>query len=657
VTLGGYDESRFVPHNEEFSLYTNDYLPRPLVRGIEVSVANASDRPSHWGSNTQILSNMNTSFLALIDSSTPFLWLPDDVCDSFAKALNLTYNSTFDLYTLTTDQYNKYRYGSSVSFTFSVSSWDKTDDFGQPLQVPGVVNITISSAAFANTLRYPFMNEAIKYADPAVPYFPLRRAGNRTQSLIIGRAFMQEAYLITTYEAGTYTLHQAKFPEKPSQRSIKTIPRPGVSKFPGPPPQNSSGLTTSQMAGIGSGIVLLCIILLVSWCCYRKKRRRRNGNAPEEDNKDSASSFVPDTPKTPVSRIFSKIIRRKKSKKSESTESTESSKDLQPVEVAADSNHELYELAAPLSPVELDADNDVHSINGDTELGSEATQNMTAYELARRKLDRQLQGPVPAYTPAAHPMEASSSGEKSIQDVSPIATYRPSDFGSRASSPSHGNSNTFPSAIPSPMTPHGDWHNRLADLPTPMTVAPPFPSPLYTGSSSYLSNLPPLPASPQSLTYDPSSVSRSNSSNATSPVSPIGTLLTPPSPVFQRTPIDPSRVICLGPLPENVQLPRQQSLPHLVGPDGRRMALPGLHPDAHQSTETLGSNYTEVEERMVQELTRQASITQPPQSHEPNLSSQHELENQRSQERIDPGSELVHVPQLAERRYSWEEER
>jgi hypothetical protein len=36
---------------------------------------------------------------ALIDSSTPYLWLPKSICEKFATALGLVYDDALNLYT------------------------------------------------------------------------------------------------------------------------------------------------------------------------------------------------------------------------------------------------------------------------------------------------------------------------------------------------------------------------------------------------------------------------------------------------------------------------------------------------------------------------------------------------------------------------------
>lgn len=145
-----------------------------------------------------------------------------------------------------------------------------------------------------------------------------------------------------------------------------------------------------------------------------------------------------------------------------------------------------------------------------------------------------------------------------------------------------------------------------------------------------------------------------------------------PSPAFQRTPIDPSRVVCLGPLPENVQLPRpQRSIPRIVTP-GDPAAEAGaahLRPEdlplprtlGHRrsltqgSTDTLGSNFTVDEEHMLRTDDVAGQQASTGQEHD-RQGHDHDIPRSPcSMERIEGGAELIHVPQVAEKRYSWEE--
>lgn len=69
---------------------------------------NSLDKPGPWNSTKEILSDWSGAFTAVIDSSTPFLWLPESICHRFADVLGLTYNSTLDAYTMIYQLYRDY---------------------------------------------------------------------------------------------------------------------------------------------------------------------------------------------------------------------------------------------------------------------------------------------------------------------------------------------------------------------------------------------------------------------------------------------------------------------------------------------------------------------------------------------------------------------
>ncbi|KAK1237743.1 hypothetical protein MKX07_003579 [Trichoderma sp. CBMAI-0711] len=551
ITLGGHDTARYVPHDIDFTLTPQDNMPRALIRGIEAS-AKKANKPKKWASETASLSGWDNSFTALIDSTTPYLWLPSAVCDKFADAFNLTYNATFDLYTLSNEQFNQYGSADSFTFTFSFSSFDNNDNFGSPLNVPGLVNITVPMRAFVSLLQYPFMHRTIKYGDPAVPYFALRKSHNDS-AIVIGRSFLQEAYIITKYDEAVFSIHQAKFPEQPiAEANLVPIKQPNNSPYPSPPKQTGNRLSTGQMVGIAVGGILLCSFCLISLCCVcrRRKSPEKGDDATTTETKDGASTLIPDTPRIPRPALFLKFTRRKRFE----SEASKVTSPVSPLCIEAPDS-EIYELPAPMPPVELDASDgeDASSILiGETVLGTETTGSLSAYEMARRKMDRQLQGPVPEYSPPL--LDTALPQEKAMAAAS----------GGRATS------------------------------------------------------------------------------------------------------------VCLGNLPDNLKTLRHSiMLAHIVSQenrDGYDSFTPRFKAEFHLSEQSLGSNYTEEEDRMMQEMTMQASSSLG-QSHEDSPSDGLSRERREAftstqemrsphpsegDERID-GNDIVHVPQLAEKRYSWED--
>lgn len=598
VTLGGYDAARFVDHETGFSVTKVDSLLRTLVRGIQVQTSDDQDTPEEWDSGIQLLSQMNSSFTALIDTSTPFLYLPDTICDAFAEALNMTYHDSIELYGLSNDQYRDFRSEDSFNFVFSLSSTDNNDNFGEPLNVPGVVNITIPMRAFVSTVEYPFHDQAIEYGEPAQPYFSLRRSGDN-ETFIIGRSFFQEAYLLTQYDAQIFSIHEAKFPNDPEgEADIQSVVQPDNSPYP-PPAAGGDGLSKGEIAGIvvgaSAGVVLALIAL---WCCWRRRKSthaRAQASVPEsEEEKTSTNSLKPEAAQSnsPLSRVWAKIAGRTRSSSRLRSQPGDAS---QPMEAP---NTQIYELPAPVAPVELHANDDNDAVD-DGDLGLHS-QQMSSYEQQRLKLDRQLAGPVPEYTPpatgtmppsekSAYHYEAQTVPERrAVPERRPV----PSHGSVSPQAPDSNNSNSLPSngSIVSPISPGAGWANN-SDNNNSNSPNTPSPSPL-------VADAPQLPVN-NTGNQSCSDPEPNESSNATSQRSASPSSINLHSSNIQRTPIDPSKVVCLGPLPENIQLRGQPSLPQIVGPDGTKLNPPSFNSEQHYEYEsTLGSNYTEEEERM-----------------------------------------------------------
>ena len=604
VTLGGYDAARFVDHNNDFTVSKSDSLLRTLVRGIQVSSAEGQVAPEEWGSDTQLLSQMNTSFTALIDTSIPFLYLPNKVCDAFAEALNMTYHDSIDLYGLSNDQYQDFRSKDSFSFTFSFSSTDNNDNFGEPLNVPGVVNITIPMQAFVSTVEYPFYDEAIEYGEPAQPYFSLRRSGDN-ETFIIGRSFFQEAYLLTQFDKQVFSIHSALFPSDPiGEADIESLVQPDNSPYPPPAATRSHGLSKGEIAGIVVGASAAVVVaVIVVGCCWRRRRNTRiHGVVPDsEGEKRSTTSVTPEPVQSnsPLSRVWAKLARRNRSKSKLPSSPGDAS---QPLEAP---NTQVYELPVPAEPVELHA-NDDHDVAEDGDLGLQG-QPMSAYEQQRLRLDRQLAGPVPEYTPpengpvppsekTAYHYEARTVPERrAVPERCPV----PSHGSVSPQAPDSNNSNSMPSneSMVSPVSPGSGWANKSDNY-----------SPNNTPTHSPMApDAPPNPLSsqqPRSL-HDVHDVRESSGVSERS-ASPSSINIYPSN--IQRTPIDPSKVVCLGPLPENVHLREPSSVPQIMGPDGTRLDLPGFNAEHREEYEsTLGSNYTEEEEKLKEHQAQLAS--------------------------------------------------
>ncbi|TEY42005.1 hypothetical protein BOTCAL_0401g00070 [Botryotinia calthae] len=344
LTLGGYDENRFIPHDVSFTLTQNPPVPQVFVDSISVISSN--------GFNTAIeLATYEDDISALIDSSTPYLWLPETVCDRFADALGLSYNESLNLYTFDenpTQHNNLSDSSTTTTFTFRIKDKSSASDF---------VEIDLPYAAFDLSLSYPYILNTEYGTDEASKfYFPLARSANSSQ-YTIGRAFLQEAYIITSYETNQFSLHQAvHVSDTLNNKSIVAIPSGDITTGQETGTVSSgqnTRLTKGQIAGIVIGIVGTVANLLVTLYfsyikCYKPRKlglALKNSTSESEagvnlqqlDSPPPTGSYPSEAPgdfSHPVD--INSVI-------------------TQPTEVSAEVPHQRLELAAAI-PKELSAE-------------------------------------------------------------------------------------------------------------------------------------------------------------------------------------------------------------------------------------------------------------------------------------------------------------
>ncbi|KAK5048907.1 hypothetical protein LTR84_005327 [Exophiala bonariae] len=455
LILGGFDGNRFEANNMTFTLNA-DYAPVVAMNTISVTANADGPLPINWDSNPVSLMDSSESATFTIDSSTPFLWLPQTVCDSFAKALNLTYDDNLQLYlynneTSTLNTLKSWK----LNFTFGINtSPDASDD----------LYLNLPFAAFDLQLSYPYPNLDANFTTPPTNYFPLRVATDRTQYKI-GRAFLQETYLTVDYERNNFSLSQAVFTDfavnnvnlvaiNPPEDSIWQ-PAPGVSDEPSSSMSSSSSLSTGAKAGIAVGIVIvvLLIALAIWYFCIKKKRH----------NDDKAAESTPRT------GFFSRLHRTLDSKTSVSELLGDK---RHPTEVPADASATRFEMAAveDVSSRYFQRDGSIprNDPRNPAELENQDISAKAAEAAAINASGSQRSAsPVPPYSPADNPNRNSdgispytprnshgfgtvSSGE---QGISPVGGS------SSGNSPRSSNSR----ALSSPISPEATMARPLHD--------------------------------------------------------------------------------------------------------------------------------------------------------------------------------------------------
>lgn len=287
LTVGGYDQNRFISHNTSFELSPNRN-PVIALNGITVTATPtpASNRSTGWSTNPlPLFGSFGSSDLSLytIDSSTPYLWLPETICEAFERALGLTYDDELQLYT----------FGPNATQHDVLHSWNMTFKF-VVADLPGStksVTISLPYAAFDLQLSYPFPGLNATASSPPTNYFPIRKAKNNTQ-YTIGRVFLQESYLMVDYERNNFSIYQAIFDSDALNNvNLVDISRPRNSTFTGPIREGSKLGRGALVGVIIGGVVLSVALLVLCTFCLRQHHVHRIGNNPNGNNGDKWGRF------------------------------------------------------------------------------------------------------------------------------------------------------------------------------------------------------------------------------------------------------------------------------------------------------------------------------------------------------------------------------
>ncbi|KAF2188981.1 acid protease [Zopfia rhizophila CBS 207.26] len=255
LILGGFDRSRFSIQGTSIPMPSTSNSS--LVVGVQ-SIDYSPDRDVE--SNVLSLMNDSKGFLATIDSTLPYLWLPQAICDKFEETFNLEWDSEKKLYMVSEESHNyNVRQNATVSFKLgsSVSSKDST-------------SITLPYDAFDLEVSFPISKNTTN-----LKYFPIKRSP--TGVYVLGRTLLQEAYLIVDYERNNFTVAPANYSDPMPDPNIVTISSKSYipPKASETPKSSDGGLVPGAIAGIAVGVVLAFLLALLAAFLFWKKRHAK----------------------------------------------------------------------------------------------------------------------------------------------------------------------------------------------------------------------------------------------------------------------------------------------------------------------------------------------------------------------------------------------
>jgi hypothetical protein len=274
LVLGGYDSSLFEENNITIPFYFDQTLDLTLAL-LSISATNTT--------TTSLLPNAD---LYVVDPTISQLWLPIEACQAFEEAFGLVYDNTSELYLVSDALHTKLlQQNSTITFTVAPLRDSTVDQ---------QVNVTFPYAAFDLQVSYPYVTTQQRY-------FPLKRAANSTQ-YVLGRTFLQEAYLRADYHRQSFSVSQRVWSENAPTKIVSVFPPGGISN------SSSNGTTTTTtnssskpissgaIAGIVIGaVVVLALIGVGIWFYLRQKRRKEE----EKKSADLAAQISTEPKLTP----------------------------------------------------------------------------------------------------------------------------------------------------------------------------------------------------------------------------------------------------------------------------------------------------------------------------------------------------------------------
>ncbi|KAL5118753.1 hypothetical protein ACEQ8H_003256 [Pleosporales sp. CAS-2024a] len=334
LTLGGYDTSRMIPNDLTFVFAPDN--ERDLVVGVPGLTAKTATKK-----NINLLQRNDLNMY--IDSTIAEIWLPLDVCRAFEDAFGLQYDNKTNLY-LVDDALHQSLLAQNLSITFTL---------GQKIRTDTTMQITLPYAALDLEASPPYRGLQQK-----TKYFPIRQGRNSSQ-WVLGRTFLQEAYLTVDWERQNFSVSAVNWtwgqepaiipivsPRYAMQDAVATREKP---------------LVTAAIIGIalGGGFVFTLITIAVGWWFWRKRHQRKMAAIKAKYEAHVAAAALAkkeppvepeETPTSPMqesetgTRIFPKAELPAEPATSHEVDSSPQEKDTQLINEADNTERQIFEM-------------------------------------------------------------------------------------------------------------------------------------------------------------------------------------------------------------------------------------------------------------------------------------------------------------------------
>ena len=285
LVFGGYDQDRVA--GDVLELQGNTYRDPIILEDLAIEIFTGDSPFNFADKKTGLLADGNSSLASgltvRMDGCSPYLTLPESTCKSLSNHLPILPNPDLGLYTWNVSDERYFNIMNSASgLTFNLSTAERN----------GTVSISVPFQHLNLTLDKPLVQEP-------TPYFPCSTA--LVRDYILGRAFLQDAFVGAGWNDGVFWLAQAPGPDGPhiprvvgadTGRPVKARDGDWISTWKNywsnleggavqadETGETSTGLSTAAKAGIGVGVGLGVIMLIVAVVFLLRRRRKKRGQA------------------------------------------------------------------------------------------------------------------------------------------------------------------------------------------------------------------------------------------------------------------------------------------------------------------------------------------------------------------------------------------
>lgn len=250
LTLGGYDASKIVRNDLTFMFAPDN--ERDLVVSVVGITANTTTTQ-----NIDLLKKFDLNMF--IDSTIAEMWLPVEVCKTFEDAFGLKYDKRTGLY-LVDDVLHRTLVAQNPTITFTL---------GQKYSTDATMQINLPYAAFDLTAASPYRG-----LQSSTRFFPIRQGANSSQ-WVLGKTFLQEAYLTVDWERQNFSVSAIDWSVGKPQELVPII-SPEYAEYEAPR-RPRKPLSSGAIIGValGTGFTAALILIAVGWWFWRRRHKRK----------------------------------------------------------------------------------------------------------------------------------------------------------------------------------------------------------------------------------------------------------------------------------------------------------------------------------------------------------------------------------------------